>query len=148
MTKLAAILGGVLALVLFGVDRISKLLIIKTGITFGGPVFYVEPSRNIGGAFSAPLPLWFLIVFSLIAILVLVWWAYAVYKHQQYFKLLGVGLMLIGGMSNLLDRLQGGVVDIFYISTGLSFNVSDVYLVIGLGIIVFGKNNKTLKPKL
>jgi len=45
---------------------------------------------------------------------------------------LGVGLLLVGGLSNLIDRLtKGAVVDYIVFGEFLNFNLADVAIVLG-----------------
>jgi lipoprotein signal peptidase len=88
--------------------------------------------KNTGGAFSAPVPLLFLVIFGLGALIFLGALVDYAWRNNYKYKLWGAGLMFIGGASNLIDRVfAGGVIDMLYLFTGLSFNLADIYLVVG-----------------
>ncbi len=132
--------------VLFGClyifDRLIKLWILKTDARLGSSVFFMQLSRNTTGAFNLPLSKWWLVGLGLVGIFILIVIGYKLYNKQNYQTLVGVIFMLTGGLSNVWDRLMGGVIDIFYLPIGLSFNLSDVYLIVGLGVFIYSNLNK------
>jgi lipoprotein signal peptidase len=93
--------------------------------------------KNTGGAFSTPVPILFLVIFGLIALIFLGTLVDYAWCNNYKYKLWGAGLMFIGGVSNLIDRVfAGGVVDMFHLTTGLSFNLADVYLIAGAVLLL------------
>lgn len=142
-------LVGLLISGLFLFDRLLKHLVTSLAAQVGGDFFSLTRQANTAGPFSLPLPQ---LVFMAMAALVLVWLvslAYDAVRQRAVGRLLGVGLMIIGGFSNLWDRLtQGGVVDIWHlaIGTGLSFNLSDVYLLLGLVLVVWSYRQRAGRP--
>lgn len=88
--------------------------------------------KNTDGAFSAPVPVLFLVILGLGALIFLGVLADYAWRNNYKYKLGGASLMFIGGVSNLIDRIfTGGVVDMFHLTIGLSFNLADIYLVAG-----------------
>jgi|TARA_B100001971_G_C17933129_1_gene403769 signal peptidase II len=76
---------------------------------------------------------WFLIVFSLIVIGVILY-------HRKNEKLeLGMGFLLGGTISNLIDRaVYGGVIDYIKIDVLKNiFNLADVANIIGAGVLIY-----------
>lgn len=85
----------------------------------------VELNSGVAGGLGAGFD-WLAVMVGLIA------WVY--YKFGWRWQ---VGLMVIGGLSNLLDRLRwGGVVDYINFFNLFSFNLADGLVVVGmLGLI-------------
>ena len=121
-----------LLLFLFIVDRLSKIYIFKNP-SFGeaqGGFLSLHINENI--AFSLPF-LDFLLYPLIIIILVVIVWLW--YKHWQKRSILiwPLGLLIIGAMSNLLDRINyGGVIDFINVPYFKFFNLSDIYISIGV----------------
>ena len=129
------VLGGALAL--FLIDRFAKSW--PFDLSKGSHGFFISLGRleNSGGVFSAPLPRWLLLVGAALALALLTALAQRAWRTRKLLMLGGASLMLVGGVSNVLDRLWGvGVVDLFQVGGGLSFNLADVYLLAGLVLLV------------
>ena len=122
---------------LFLADRFLKtLFILKPSVAerFGG---FVDLSTNENIAFSLPIsyfilyPLIFLILFFLIK-----QWLIA-FKAKSIL-LWPWGLIIIGAISNLLDRFYyGGVIDFISLPYFTVFNISDVYISVGVIWIIW-----------
>lgn len=110
-----------IAFLVFFIDQLSKLFVIKF---FPGIV-----SLNQGISFGLfPSSFWLYI-----NILIIIFFTF--YKKDK----LGTGLILGGGISNLLDRLiRGGVVDFIDLKIFPVFNLADFFIVLG-GILLFFK---------
>lgn len=137
MTKhrLIAIYG----LGLFLVDRLTKLLILKlpqTNLAEGvflnnqiGLKFYLNP----GIAFSLPLPNLLSILLIIIIIIGLINLYLKAIKRQRHYLYWPLTLIIIGAISNLIDRIRfGGVIDFISISYWPAFNLADCYIVGGI----------------
>jgi lipoprotein signal peptidase len=125
-----------LASVLFLWDRFLKSWPFFTNVHDNFLVSWIY-LKNTGGAFSTPVPILFLVIFGLLALVFLGILADYAWRNNFKYKLWGASLMFIGGVSNLIDRIfAGGVVDMFYLTTGLSFNLADVYLVAGAVLLL------------
>lgn len=119
------IIFGVLAFLL---DRITKL-----GIIASGEEFSKNPGIAFGIADTVPGILFFLIALGLIVLIYFGKELDLTKKSNQ----IGIGLVLGGGVSNILDRIFYGYVidfiDIFSIST---FNFADLAIIIGSIVLV------------
>jgi lipoprotein signal peptidase len=115
-------------------DLISKLLVRQLGL--------FRPNLGISGGIGTDLPQGLIIIVSS---LLLAW---------LWFKLNSPAerLLLVGGWGNLLDRVvHGSVTDwIVLPSTGLWFNLADIYITLGLlAFIIFslsGTRTNKLDP--
>lgn len=130
----ALLAAGTLAL--FVVDRVVKFSAAQAHPSQGALLsFGYVP--NSGGVFSVPLPHWLLLTASTVALTCLAVAARGARRKGRLVRLVGLAFMLIGGASNVLDRLQlGSVTDVFTTIGGLSFNLSDLYLVSGLVLLL------------
>ena len=134
MKRKVVVLGG--ALGFFILDRLIKSWAVQAEPVHG---FFISWGYvlNSGGVFSTPVPQWALVLGATLALTCLVALGLQAWKKERLQLFSGVSLMLVGGMSNLLDRLLGaGVVDVFTLIGGLSFNLADTYLVAGLLLII------------
>jgi len=123
------------ALLLFLGDRLIKRLA-ATIISDQGGFFYFSYYANTGGVFNLPWPLPILICFAGVALVAVSWLGWRAYQKNNRLAFLAAWLMFVGGYSNLLDRLSvGAVIDVWHLSN-LSFNLADIYLLLGLGLMV------------
>ena len=134
-----------IVVLIFLVDQLSKYFIATTfRIGESRPVidhiFHLTYVRNTGGAFGllkdwAPL----LIIISLVAIVVIV--RIAVMRQtvspRQRIGQYAVAAILGGALGNLADRLHlGYVVDFLDFRVWPVFNVADVAITIGVGLLI------------
>ncbi|MEK7583907.1 MAG: signal peptidase II [Patescibacteria group bacterium] len=112
-------------------------------------VFFIRPLLNENISFSLPLPdvlQWFFLPAIIIITAVIFFHTARLYrKHDMLFFLWG--MIGIGALSNLMDRITlGGVFD--YIDVGFwpVFNLSDSYIFIGVAFLIarelFAKRKK------
>jgi signal peptidase II len=65
-----------------------------------------------------------------------------------WIAVLGVGLQLAGALSNLLDRLlAGGVTDYINVSPRFTFNLADLFLLVGMVLGVAGVARALAAPE-
>ena len=123
-----AVVGGGLV---FALDRAVKYALMRQGSL--GPL---EPSLNDNIAFSLPFPRVFLgATIALIIALVAVAMARAV-QRRSGFEVFGYGCVLIGAVSNVIDRLRfGSVVDYLHFWIVPIFNLADVLIVAGVAVL-------------
>lgn len=123
-------------------DRLVKLVVPATSI-YGGGLISVYHSLNLVGPFSLPIPSVVLVTLAVVALAVIGVLAVQFKRRGHSDRLFGVLLMLVGGLSNLSDRLMyGGVIDVFHATwwSTLSFNLADLYLLAGLAILTSSKS--------
>jgi len=126
---------------LFVVDRLSKQLALKTlsqGF-FILPEVGLELQLNPDLAFSLSLPTWLMYLLLFIVFSGLIYWLAELVRNKEIISAFLVGGLLLGGFSNLLDRIQqGAVIDFIRFYFLPVFNLSDIYIIlaiIGLAII-------------
>ncbi len=129
----------VLLLILFIFDRSIKLLLVKSSVEgfFIGPVqFFFH--LNQGAVFGIKIPLLVLLVVMVIVFWLLVKWYLEALKAGKGLAAFSLGLILIGGFSNFLDRLYfRGVIDFISIGFWPVFNLADIYITTGIIILFF-----------
>lgn len=93
---------------------------------------FYNPGVDGGGFEGKALPL---ALFGLVAILGI--FGFLAHRHAlRPVVLLGFGLLVGGGIGNLVDRLRLGSVSDFIVRGGTAFNLADVAIYVG-GAIVF-----------
>jgi signal peptidase II len=104
-----------------------------------GQVFQLKLVHNTGIAFGMQLMAWLIVPVSLIAISAL-WWL----RRQAAMEGLlttqlrtAFALLLSGGLGNLIDRIrQRYVVDFLDLSFWPTFNLADVAICVGVGLML------------
>ena len=114
---------------LLAVDRLTKII-------WGN-------SRNFGLYYWQVNQKW-LIGIGLLAILGLGFWLRKIWQKGKDYLVLGLWLIILGGLSNVYDRIVYGYV-IDWLESSISvFNLADVMIVAGMGIILYNMYiNKT-----
>ena len=126
------------AIATFAVDLATKAW--ASAALAGGPVHLVGPLRlrlghNPGIAFGLgdAAPAWLILTLTGAVVIALATAAWRGHFHSA----LATGLILGGAVANLVDRLQAGtVIDMFDLSWWPTFNVADIGITIGAGLLV------------
>lgn len=137
IAKMAALLTAVV--LLGGLDQWSKhqLEFLQTSPLAWGPIQLVWHT-NPGIAFSINLPisLAVILIVILLVILIRLWWRSGSARWEYQWGLL---LVISGGISNLWDKLRWGAVrDFVAIGPLPVFNLADVWIFIGVILIIWG----------
>lgn len=133
---------NVLVLILFVVDRILKYYFIKNpAIKFGGDfisgIFSFHFEKNTGIAFGISVNQFILAVLVIIIILILIRLVVKAYFQKDLLLVTSLTLIIVGAISNLIDRLRFGfVIDYIDVSFFTVFNLADAMITCGVGILV------------
>jgi len=123
---------SLICLVLFVLDRFSKNFFLNNhNINLWGLTSF---QKNCGFIFGAQFPGWENIFYTFIfcAFIILFYLLIVFLKEGRITELLATELIIIGALSNVLDRLFYGCVTDFISFWILGvFNMSDVYIFIG-----------------
>ena len=149
--------------VTIGIDQWTKALAVthlkhKLGHSYMGDFFKLIYAENTGAFlgsgsdFSETTSFWVLKVIPLMVLLGIT--AYLFFsKNMDKFSTAAFSLIVGGGLSNVVDRFvnNGSVVDfmnmgIGELRTGI-FNFADVFIMIGVGLMLFGQFWISLKSK-
>jgi signal peptidase II len=132
----AFIRAGVLALVVIGLDQLTKELI-RSGLAVGEkqkllPGVDLVHVRNTGVAFSLFAGGGTLVlVFTLVALALLV--GYLAWRPERPWLWVPTGLLIGGAIGNLVDRLAAGAVtDFIKLPLWPAFNVADISITFGV----------------
>jgi signal peptidase II len=123
-------------------DQIVKVIIInqvdlfeKISIIPG--ILDITHIRNDGAAYNmfSQLPILLIAMPTLVMIAGLVYIGYA-HKKSNSLLMVAIAMVIGGGMGNLIDRISKGyVVDYFDIHIIPIFNVADIFICIGCGLL-------------
>ena len=101
---------------------------------------------NTGVGLGIRLPVWLIVGLSTMIIIGLVVWLTKRYTKISPITRWAIGLILVGAISNLYDRIYyGHVIDVINILDWSVFNAADVWIVAGVFIVMVEMiaNNKT-----
>lgn len=132
-----------IGILVFIIDQLVKYLVVSTmhlgqSLPVIKGIFHITYVLNPGAAFGMlEHQRWFFILVALAAVLL----GAAFYKKLQQESFLmrsGAGLLLGGAVGNLADRIQSGlVVDFLDFRIWPVFNIADVAICAGAGILIF-----------
>lgn len=133
---------GIWALLVLGLDRASKILVIRSispgeSVPVWRGVFHLTHVRNPGAAFGI-LPGWdgLLVALPVVLTVAAVWVLPALAGRYRHLPLAG-GLIVGGSLGNLIDRLAAGLVtDFLDFRVWPVFNLADAFIVAGAGILL------------
>ncbi len=129
-----------IGIVLLAIDRIVKYLFSLVSEPLGWDALNFGLNKNTNIFLNLNLGQSLSVIIMAI-VLVFIIFVFRSFKDQSPYFLLSAVFILVGGVSNLFDRLFFGYV-IDYINLGriIVFNLSDIFIVTGaLGIIYFYK---------
>ena len=132
-----------IGILVFIIDQLVKHLVVSTmhlgqSLPVIKGIFHITYVLNPGAAFGMlEHQRWFFILVALAAVLL----GAAFYKKRQQESFLmrsGAGLLLGGAVGNLADRIQSGlVVDFLDFRIWPVFNIADIAICAGAGILIF-----------
>jgi len=128
----------VISLVLFLLDRALKFWA-RFGIAnnLSDQIISLTYIKNDLGPFGFPIANWLITIIGILVFIFVVSLARSAIRNNEWLKFLGFSLVIIGGFSNLLDRIiLGGVIDIFITKWNGTFNLADAYLFFGLLLVI------------
>ena len=133
--------------IFFMSDRYLKTMALTNSGQFNlaGDLFTFTFTPNYFIAFSLPIGgrILELVIFVLILLMVAACF-YLLIKKNKRILLFGLTVVLLGSISNFIDRLNFGyVIDYLYLKHFTVFNLADTMIVSGSIIIFFCLNKKT-----
>lgn len=127
-------------LIFFIADRLVKYLFISQAINPGGSVFHYLANKNL--AFSLPLPSFAVIVFYVfvfLIVIIIIGLFISAWRRCRLSLMRAYWFIILGAASNLLDRFKyGAVIDFLDFKIWPVFNLADMMIVVGAGILVIG----------
>ena len=134
-------------------DRLLKALAVNgyfNNINIFGDIFQLSFAKNFNIAFSLPFNGIYLNILILLIIITLIYNLIYVVKKNQHIEAFLIFTILLGAVSNFLDRIKYGyVVDYLDLSYFTVFNIADVMIVLGVAglgwkTIILDKNQKMM----
>ena len=132
-----------IGILVFIIDQLVKHLVVSTmhlgqSLPVIKGIFHITYVLNPGAAFGMlEHQRWFFILVALAAVLL----GAAFYKklpQESFLMRSGAGLLLGGAVGNLADRIQSGlVVDFLDFRIWPVFNIADIAICAGAGILIF-----------
>ena len=140
---------GLISLSVFILDQGIKRFVEKNlevnGI-IGSRLLNVSHFKNKGIAFSIPFQVEILYLLIFVLLVVLFW--YYRKNLRQTFVLVCLGLILGGALSNVFDRIiRGGVLDYIGVLIWPTFNLADVAITLGVGLLFIKEITSSQKKK-
>ena len=121
-------------------DRLIKLFFLKSPNyhwDFFNPFLQFDLAGNQGIAFGWSLNKLFIIILSFLIILIILYLVYKFWQEKKYHLSLASYLIILGAVSNLIDRLRFGfVIDYINVSFFTIFNLADCLITVGVVIFV------------
>ena len=109
-----------IAITIFIIDRILKVIFFNSSIINSGAAFNLFPGQN-----------WLFILVALIVIIFII-----NHRNLKDYQI-GMGLLLGGTLGNLIDRIYySGVIDFISISIIPTFNIADLANIAGALLII------------
>ena len=103
--------------------------------------------HNSDFAFSLSFPTWLIYLIYLIVFTVIIWY---IRTHEvKKWENIGLHFIFAGAVSNIAERiLNGSVIDFIILPFGGIWNLADFFIVIGILIILFKKDEQSSKDIL
>jgi signal peptidase II len=122
-------------------DQASKALALvhlqQTALPLVGGLIQLTPTRNTGSAFGLATPPWVAAGVSVIVSVVVLVYVTRGGVAQSWRRALALGLVVGGALGNLVDRVRAGaVIDFIDVRVWPVFNVADIAITIGVGLLV------------
>jgi signal peptidase II len=150
MTNKKKIYLFIFVLVLFTIDRISKILILKNFLNHSSSEIYINSFLNFSlvwnsgigfGILQLEASIFYLLISIIITVinLILIYW---MLTSSNYLESIFISIILGGALSNLFDRYYYSSVpdfiDLHYESFHwFTFNIADIFITIGIiGLII------------
>jgi len=137
-----------LSFALFALESFIKYYLILNKVPMQGFYLFLKiiqiifiPNQNI--AFNLPLPQFLIIVIVIVILilLALIWWQSLIIGNLT--QILALSLIMLGALSNLVDRLLFGyVIDYINLFIWPVFNLADVMIVAGVIIYILSEFKK------
>jgi signal peptidase II len=131
-----------IAAVVIFIDQVSKLMVVNTmslnqSIPVIPNVFHITYVQNFGAAFGIFAHRTGIFIFVTVAVVLLILVFSRQVPAEHTLLRLALALQLGGAVGNLIDRLRFGyVVDFFDFCIWPVFNIADIAIVTGVGLLL------------
>lgn len=123
-------------LILAAIDQITKVIFTSRDF-FIGPL-HIHPAKNFALSFGLNFGSQLNLSIVVIALVAFAYFFYRSFSQSPRLAKFAFILILSGAFSNILDRLRLGYVqDFLDLGLKFTFNLADIYIVVGLLILIF-----------
>ncbi|PKL72075.1 hypothetical protein CVV26_03080 [Candidatus Kuenenbacteria bacterium HGW-Kuenenbacteria-1] len=130
------------SLVLFFIDRFLKYFFLASNFSFNSRWLSLEVFKNSGVAFGFYLNLFIMYFLISLILLGLFFFLIKSYLKKDMTIVFALSLIIFGAFSNLIDRfLYNAVIDFIKFLFFPIFNLADLMILSGIGIIIKSKFN-------
>lgn len=143
----------IIAAIIVIIDQLTKFLVTTNmaegvGIPIIEGVFHLTFILNPGAAFGIlESSRWFFVATAVLVLAVFFYYRRALMREPKPVQL-GVALFAGGALGNLIDRIRIGlVIDFFDFRVWPIFNVADIAICVGVGLILWSTIRLELKTK-
>lgn len=120
---------------LFIFDRIIKYF--APSINFGGNFLSFGFYKNYAGAFSLPIAGWLYNMAGIILLAIFIYLFLKEHKNVYSLQLTAYSFIILGGVSNIFDRLfYGYTIDYINFFNFSFFNLADIMLIAGIILLL------------
>ncbi|MFH1838175.1 MAG: signal peptidase II [Candidatus Kuenenbacteria bacterium] len=131
------ILINFFCLILFFIDRFLKYFFIHSNFSFNSQWLNLEIFKNSGIAFGFQLNLFIMYFLISLILLGLFFFLIKSYIKKNAIIILALTLIIFGAFSNLIDRFfYNNIIDFVDFLFFPVFNLADIMIVSGIGIII------------
>ncbi len=133
-----------LTLLVLVIDQLAKVVVVMKLEPFQSAwvlknIFSVTFVRNYGAAFGILQSQTVLLIVLSLAVIIFAWFQRDKLKGYPKVFQIGLGLGLGGALGNLVDRIRlGYVIDFLDFQFWPVFNLADVAIVVGVGLVILG----------
>lgn len=136
MQRAALFLGEIILIVVFAVDRVLKAIVEGQSASASSRLISFGAVQNTGAVFGVPVSNTVAIGIMIGVMIIVVWLVAYALRRAARVAVLAASAVLLGALSNIVDRiLTGGVIDYITIRSLSVTNIADVLIVVGAIIL-------------
>lgn len=144
------ILINIFTAILFIADRLSKYYVLENPEKLRDfsieNIIMITLAKNRNSVFGIKFPLFIVIALSVVAIVFLVSLLKRAYQNNNFTNIFLLSTVIIGAISNIIDRISlGYVIDFIEISRFSIFNIADILIVVCVVVLILLEIKKVKK---
>jgi len=130
----------IIPIIFFIIDRLIKYF--APSINLEGGFVNIALYKNFAGAFSLPITGLVYNILGIVLIFIFIYLYILSFSKNKNIQLVAYLFIIMGGASNVFDRISFGyVIDYVQVLGRSFFNIADVMLIVGVGILIIKQFN-------